>query len=317
MCACRSVRSFASRRLTRLRRVRIVLEAVPNVSEGRDADKVTAIGDALATHAMLLDVHSDPDHHRSVFTLAADDAAIVESLLAGISTAVELVDLREHTGVHPRVGAADVVPVVPLVPEDMPRAVTTARVLARRIGAELGLAVFHYGEIGGGRRPAFFRRGGLDELRRRIDAGELVPDEGPRRIDSRSGAVLVGARKMLVAYNVDLATDDVSLALDVAAAVRGSSGGMPGVQAIGLLLPGSGRIQVSMNVIDVELAPLHEVVERVRDEARARGVEVSGGELVGLVPEGVARAAEAAGVDIPGVDETRVLESVLRSRLAE
>jgi glutamate formiminotransferase len=294
-----------------------VLEAVPNVSEGRDPGVARAIADTFATHAILLDVHSDSDHNRSVFTLAADDEAIVDSLLAGIAAAVELVDLREHTGVHPRVGVADVVPLVPLVSNDMPRAIAVARTLARRVGAELGLPVFHYAELGGGRRPAFFRRGGLDELCRRVEAGELVPDDGPRRIDPRSGGVLVGARPFLVAYNVELATVDVSVAREIAAAIRESSGGMPGVQAIGLALPESGRVQVSMNVLDVDQAPLHEVVRRVREQASARGVEVRAGELVGLVPASVLRAAAASGADIPGVDESRVLENVLRSRLAE
>ena len=294
-----------------------MLEAVPNVSEGRDPGVVRAIADAFAAHAALLDVHSDADHNRSVFTLAGDEARVVESLLAGIAAAVELVDLREHAGVHPRVGVADVVPLVPLDPDDMPRAIAAARTLARRVGVELGLPVFHYAELGGGRRPAFLRRGGLDELSRRIDAGELVPDDGPRRIDPRAGVVLVGARPLLVAYNVDLATADVGVAREIAAAIRESSGGMPGVQAIGLALPGSGRVQVSMNVIDVERAPLHEVVQRVRAEASARGVEVRAGELVGLVPASVMRAAAVAGADIPGVDESRVLENVLRSRLAE
>jgi len=294
-----------------------VLEAVPNVSEGRDPAVVRTVGDAFATRATLLDVHSDADHHRSVFTLAGDDEAIVESLLAGIAAAVALVDLREHMGVHPRVGAADVVPLVPLVPGDMPRAIATARTFARRVGNELGLPVFHYGELAGGRRPASFRRGGLDELRRRVDSGELTPDEGPRDIGLRSGAVLVGARRFLVAYNVELATDDVGVAREIATAIRESSGGMPGVQAIGLVLPGSGRVQVSMNVIDVERAPLHEVVRRAHDEAAVRGVEVRAGELVGLVPASVVRAAEDAGEDIPGVDASRILENVLRSRLAE
>ena len=294
-----------------------MIEAVPNVSEGRDLGVVRAIGDAFATHALLLDVHSDPDHNRSVFTLAADDDAIVESLLAGIAAAVALIDLREHTGVHPRVGAADVVPLVPLRSDEMPLAVETARELSRRVGLELGLPVFRYGEIGAGRRPAFFRRGGLDGLIRLVEEGELEPDDGPSTIDTRSGVVLVGARAPLVAYNVELATDDVGVARAVAASVRASGGGMPGVQAIGLLLPESGRVQVSMNVIDVDVAPLHEVVRRVRDEAAARGVEVREGELVGLVPASVMRAASAAGAVIPGVDESRVLENVLRSRLAE
>jgi glutamate formiminotransferase len=294
-----------------------VLEAVPNVSEGRDPTVLDAIGEAFADGVTLLDVHSDPEHHRSVFTLVGDEDALVEALLAGISRTSELVDLRQHVGVHPRVGAADVVPLVPLRSDDMPLAVGAARELSRRVGTELGLPVFRYGEIGGDRRPAFFRRGGLDGLIRLVEEGELDPDDGPSTIDTRSGVVLVGARTPLVAYNVELATDDVAVARAVAASVRASGGGMPGVQAIGLLLPESGRVQVSMNVIDVDAAPLHEVVRRVRDEAAARGVEVRAGELVGLVPAAVMRAAVAAGADIPGVDESRVLENVLSSRLAE
>jgi glutamate formiminotransferase len=294
-----------------------VLEAVPNLSEGRDAALLASLAQAFAARALVLDVHADPDHHRSVFTLAADDEELVDALLDGIAIAVEGIDLRRHDGVHPRVGVADVVPVVPLVSEGMPRAVSVARVLASRVGAELGLPVFHYGEIGEGRRPAFFRRGGLEELRRRIEAGELEPDAGPDVIDPRSGVALVGARKPLVAYNIVLATDDVEVAREVARSVRGSSGGMPGVQAIGLLLPQSARVQVSINVIDVDLAPLHEVVERVREEAAARGVDVATGELVGLLPAAVLDAAVAANVVIPGVDASQVLENVLASRLAE
>jgi glutamate formiminotransferase len=294
-----------------------VLEAVPNISEGRDPGLVSAIADAFASCSLLLDVHSDPDHNRSVFTLAGEDEALVESLLAGVATAVERIDLRRHVGVHPRVGVADVVPVVPLRSEDLPRAVSAARVLAYRIGDELGLPVFHYAEIGDARRPAFFRRGGLDELRRRVEAGELEPDAGPRLIDPRSGVVLVGARRPLVAYNVVLATDDVEIAREVARAVRGSSGGMPGVQAMGLLLPEAAQVQVSMNVIDLEDAPLHEVVDRVRSEANARGIDVATGELVGLAPAAVLDAAAAANAIVPDIDASRVLENVLASRLAE
>jgi glutamate formiminotransferase len=294
-----------------------VLEAVPNVSEGQDRAVIAAIGEAFAEGALLLDVHSDPDHHRSVFTLVGETDALVESLLAGVATAVDRIDLREHVGVHPRVGVADVVPFVPLKPGDLESAVRAARALAKRIGTDLGLPVFLYGEVGEGRRPAFFRRGGLEHLSRRVHSGELTPDEGPPRIDPRSGAVLVGARHVLVAYNLDLATEDVSAAMAIAAAVRESSGGMPGLQAIGLQLSGSGRLQVSMNVVDLERAPVHEVVERVRREAEARGVDVVAGEVVGLVPERVLAAAAAAGVDLPGIDESQMLERVLRSRLAE
>jgi glutamate formiminotransferase len=290
---------------------------VPNVSEGRDAGVIAAIGEAFGSHATLLGTHSDRDHHRSVFVLVAGEAGLVDALLAGVAAAVEGIDLRTHVGVHPRVGAADVVPLVPLVPEDMPRAVEAALATARRIGSELGVPVFLYGDAGGGLRPAFFRRGGLEELRRRVTAGELASDAGPNQIEPRTGVVLVGARPPLVAYNLELATGNVAVARDIAAAVRGSSGGMPGLQAIGLALASSGRAQVSMNVIDVELAPLHEVVLRVRAEAAGRGTEVVAGELVGLVPERVVRAAERAGVELPGVDESQVLENVLRSRLAE
>jgi glutamate formiminotransferase len=293
-----------------------VLEAVPNVSEGQDAAVIAAVGDAFATHAALLDVHADPDHHRSVFTLAAAEDVLVDSLVAGIARAVELVDLREHVGVHPRIGVADVVPFVPLEPAHIGAASAAARVLSRRIGTELGLPVFLYGEVGNGRRPAFFRRGGLDELVRRVAGGELVPAEGPSAIDPRAGAVLVGARHALVAYNLDLATRDVTVAMAIAAAVRESSGGMPGLQAIGLELTGSGRLQVSMNVVDLDRAPVHEVVARVRREAAAHGVEVVAGELVGLVPERVVEEAVAAGVVLPGIDETKVLERILGSRLA-
>lgn len=294
------------------------LESVPNVSEGRDAEAVGAIGDAFAAGGgRVLDVHSDADHHRSVYTLvAADDDALVEALLAGIAEARARIDLRRHEGVHPRVGAADVVPLVPLRAADMPRAERAARTLARRVGEELGLAVFLYGTVGEGRRPAFFRRGGPEELQRRVDAGELEPAAGPVQLDPAAGAVLVGARAPLVAFNLDLATDDVGVARAVAAAVRESGGGMPGVQALGLALPRSGRVQVSMNVIDVERAPLHTVVERVVAESAARGVQTARAELVGLLPAGAVSAAAAASLLLPELDRSRVLEAAALDALS-
>jgi glutamate formiminotransferase len=292
-----------------------VLEAVPNVSEGRNSSLVKAIGAAFAERAALLDVHSDVDHNRSVYTLAAPDHDVVEALVAGVAAAVRLIDLRRHEGVHPRVGVADVVPLVPLLPDDMQRASEAALVVAERLGEEHGLPVFLYGEVGDGRRPAFFRRGGVEELQRRVESGELAPASGPATIDPRRGAVLVGARAPLVAYNLVLDTNDVSVAADVAAVVRESGGGMPGLQAIGLRLPSTGRAQVSMNVIDLERAKLHEVVELVRREAAARGAGVESGELVGLVPERVLSAGRAAGVAIPGVDESHVLETAVGNTL--
>ncbi|CAN5346796.1 glutamate formimidoyltransferase [soil metagenome] len=290
-----------------------MLEAVPNVSEGRDAGAIEEIGHAFASRATLLDVHADADHHRSVFTLVGEAEPLVESLLAGIARTLELVDLRSHDGVHPRVGAVDVVPLVHLVPSEVALAEETALAVAHRLGAELELPAFLYGTVGGDRRPAFFRSGGLAELERRLEARELRVDAGPSRIDPRVGAVLVGARPPLVAYNVDLRTGDVGVARAIAASIRESGGGMPGVQAIGLELRHAGRVQVSMNVLDLERSPLHEVVERVRQEAAWRGVKVADGELVGLVPERVLADASTAGVSIPGVDASRVLERAVSS----
>ena len=284
------------------------LESVPNVSEGRDRHVVDELAEAFGRSARLLDVHTDADHNRSVFTLVGEDERLVDSLVAGVGRARELIDLRRHVGVHPRVGAADVVPLVPLRPPDMPRARAAALAVAERIGGELGLPVFLYGEVGEGRRPAFFRRGGPAELQRRIDAGELRPDVGPRRLDAAAGAVLVGARGPLIAFNVDLRTGDVEVARAVAAAVRATGGGFPGVRALGLQLPGSGRVQVSMNVEDWEAAALAAIVARVEELAAAHGVEVAGSELVGLMPAGAAAAAAGALLRIDGFDATHLLE---------
>lgn len=275
------------------------LESVPNVSEGRDLAVVARIADAYrGGGARVLDTHSDPDHHRSVHTLvASSDAALVAALLAGITVARDAIDLRVHHGIHPRIGAADVVPLVPLTSSDMSRACAAARTLAQRVGDELELPVFLYAEVGAGRRPAFFRRGGPAALQARIDAGELTPDFGPRRLDPRAGGVLVGARAPLAAFNVVLETDDLDAARGIAGSVRASSGGLAGVQAIGVGLESVGRAQVSMNVIDLEATPLHVVVARVCAEAHLRGVDVARGELVGLLLARVVRAAaEAVGV---------------------
>jgi glutamate formiminotransferase len=290
------------------------LESVPNFSEGRDRATIDAIGAALAAHARVLDVHSDADHNRSVFTLVGDEDALVESLLAGIATARDRIDLRRHEGVHPRIGAADVVPLVPLRPEELPRAQEAAVRVAARVGETLGLPVFLYGALADGRGPAFFRRGGPEELQRRIDAGELAPAFGPGRLDERAGAVLVGARRPLIAFNVNLAGADVEVARTIAAVVRESGGGFPGVRALGLDLPRAGLAQVSMNVEDWEAAALHEIVARIEAEAIARGASVVGSELVGLMPAGAAVAAAGTILRIDGFDPSRVLELRLLER---
>ena len=284
------------------------LESVPNVSQGRDAEVIAAIGAAFASRARLLDSHSDPDHNRSVFTLVAADDELVEALLAGIAAAAARIDLRAHEGAHPCIGAADVVPLVPLRPEDMERAKAAALRLGRRAGEELGLPVFLYGELAPGRGPAFFRRGGCEELQRRLDAGELAPDFGPARLDERAGGVIVGARRPLIAFNVNLRTDDLEVARAVAAVVREAGGGFPGLRALGFPLPTPGLVQVSMNVEDHERSPLHEIVARIEAEAAARGVEIAGSELVGMLPAGAALPAAAAALRLPALDPSQVLE---------
>jgi glutamate formiminotransferase len=284
------------------------LEAVPNFSEGRDPATIDAIGAALDRHAQLLDVHSDVDHNRSVFTLVGADDAIVDALVASVAEARERIDLRRHEGAHPRIGAADVVPVVPIEAGDLDRARAAARRVAERIGAELGLPVFLYGELAPGRGPAFFRRGGTEELARRLAAGEVAPDFGPARLDERAGGAIVGARRALIAFNVDLADADVEVARRIASVVRERDGGFPGVRALGLDLPQAGRVQVSMNVEDWEAAALHEIVARIEEEASARGARVAGAELVGLMPAGAAAAAAGAQLRIEGFDASRVLE---------
>ncbi len=246
-----------------------MLEAVPNFSEGRDDAVIEALRASLSSPARLLDVHVDADHHRSVFTLVGDGDELVESLLAGIACARTRIDLRRHDGAHPRIGAADVVPIVPIKRDDMPAAKETASELARRVGGELGLPVFLYGELAPGRGPAFFRRGGPEALQERIDAGELAPDFGPARLDEGAGGVIVGARRPLIAFNVNL-RGGLEAAKAVAAVVRETGGGFPGVRALGLDLPRAGVVQVSMNVEDWEAAALHEIVARIEAEAAAQ-----------------------------------------------
>jgi glutamate formiminotransferase len=294
--------------------VELPLEAVPNFSEGRDAATIDAIAAALSAHADVLDVHADADHNRSVFTLVAGDRAIEDALVAGVACAKERIDLRRHEGAHPRIGAADVVPVVPIRPEQMRRAARVARLVGKRVAAEVGLPVFFYGEIGEGRGPAFFRTGGPGELQRRIDAGEVKPAFGPPWLDEAAGGVLVGARRPLIAFNVNLGGATLDVARELAALVRETGGGYSGVRALGLDLPRAGHVQVSMNVEDYEASALHEIVARIEREAEARGAEVLGSELVGLMPAGAAVAAAGTILRIDGFDASHVLELRLLDR---
>jgi glutamate formiminotransferase / 5-formyltetrahydrofolate cyclo-ligase len=246
-----------------------VLVSVPNVSEGSREDVIEAIAKAFAP-ARLLRLHRDPDHGRSVLTLAAPQGELARGLVHGARCTVDTVDLREHAGIHPHVGALDVVPVVYLDESQRGAACAEALTAAAVIGDDLGLPVFLYGELATDprhRERADLRRGGPEALAQRVASGELEPDFGPHRLDPHSGAVLVAARPPLVAFNIDLATADVELARAIAAELREDGGGLPGVRALGLYLPARGRAQVSVNVHDHRAIPLAQIVARVRARA--------------------------------------------------
>jgi len=259
----------------------VTLLAIPNVSEGRDEPAIDAIADAFKTQARLLDVHSDTDHHRSVFTLAGEPGSLAQAVLIGAAEAVNRVDLNAHEGIHPRVGAIDVAPIVYLDPADRGAACAEALVLGDLLGAELELPVFLYGELAQGRTRAELRKGGPAALAKRIETGELRPDFGPQRLHPTAGAVLVAARPPLVAFNVELAPPaTLEDAKDIAARIReGGPEGLESVRAIGLWLSARDVAQVSTNVENHRKTSLGQVVEAI-----ARHATPSQAELVGLAP---------------------------------
>jgi len=293
----------------------IVLEAVPNVSEGRDAACVEAIGRAFGVHGgTLLDVHSDSDHNRSVYTLVGGPQQIADSLVDGARAVIERIDMRVHDGAHPCVGALDVVPIVYLRDADRDLAHDEALAVGNRLAGELDLPVFMYGELASAeerRERAFFREGGFEAARARMAAGDLVPDFGPARVHPTAGAALVTARPPLVAFNVELDTADLEVAKAIAARVREAGGGLPGVRAIGVRLASRDVAQVSTNVHDPFKVPLREVVAAVRREAERLDGRVTGAELVGLAPEA---ALEGFPADVP-IDGFRPDRHVLERRV--
>jgi glutamate formiminotransferase len=251
-----------------------VLLAVPNISEGRDRPALDAIGAAFGPG--LIHASSDPDHHRSVFTVQGEPGALAETVLNAARVVLERIDLTHHEGAHPRMGAVDVAPIVYLDLADRGAAVAEALVLADRLAAELDLPVFLYGALAGGRTRAELRRGGPQELQRRIETGELAPDAGPRRLHPTAGAVLVAARAPLAAFNVELAAPaTLDTARNIAARIReGGSEGMPGVRALGLELARARTIQVSTNVEDLDRVTPGDVVRAVQRHAAVQGAEL-------------------------------------------
>jgi glutamate formiminotransferase len=289
------------------------LLAVPNVSEGRDATRLDALARSFSEGVALLDRHSDPDHNRTVFTLAGEPQALKAALVRGAAEAIDSIDMNEHEGVHPAIGALDVCPIVWADAADRALARASAGEVAAAIG-DLGVPVFLYGELaeGPGRvERAYFRNGGLAELWLRMEAGELQADRGPGQPHRTAGATLVTARQPLGAFNVELGSDDLDLARAVAAGLRESGGGLPGVRAIGLQLS-SGRVQISTNVHDPVAVPLGAVVEAVRSLSAPLGARPVEAELIGLIP---AAALADYPADVPVRDFDPELKTIER-RLA-
>jgi len=296
-----------------------IVECVPNFSEGRDAAVVAAIVEAIssATGAAVLGRTSDADHNRSVVTFAGTPEAVVESAFRGIERAAARIDLNRHTGIHPRIGAADVVPLVPISSVTMGDCVRLAEQLAERVWRELHVPVYLYEAAA--RRPdranlANIRRGNFEGLREEIRFNaERLPDFGEAALHPTAGACVIGARKLLIAFNVNLATADLKIAHGIARKIRFSSGGFEAVKALGLFLESRGHAQVSVNLTDFEVTPLGAVFEAIRSESERYGVRISGTELIGLIPR---KALETgAGVEFENFGPQLILENQLEKKL--
>ena len=295
----------------------MLIECIPNVSEGRRADVVAAIADAIrgVPGIRLLDVSSDASHNRSVFTFAGDRAGVAQAVLAMFERAIPAIDLRAHRGEHPRLGAVDVVPLVPIEGVTMAECVALAKEVGAAIAERFQIPVYLYEEAS--TNPARknledIRRGELEGLAAKMAAAEWAPDFGPARPHASAGASVIGARMPLIAYNINLATDRIDVAKKIAAAIRQSSGGFRYVKAAGFKLEDRGIVQVSMNLTNYEKTPIFRVFEVVKHEAARYGVQVLESEIVGLVPSAALHAAAEYYLQIEGFTPDQVLENKLR-----
>jgi glutamate formiminotransferase / 5-formyltetrahydrofolate cyclo-ligase len=289
---------------------------VPNVSEGRDPRAIEAIAQTVRAvrGARLADIHADPDHNRSVFTFLGSPRAVEEAALALAVAVFARVDMREHRGIHPRIGALDVLPFVPLRDVSMDEAVALARRVGERLGREHGVPVYFYGAAA--TRPERravrdIRRGEYEGLAARLADPAWCPDCGPTLFHPRGGAIAAGARDILVAYNMWLDTRDLGAARAIATAVRESSGGLPSVQALGLPLERRGLVQVSMNLLDHQRTGIARAYDAVAAEAARRGIPIKRAELVGLAPRAAFEGRSPETVGLPNFAETKYLESYL------
>lgn len=291
-----------------------VIECVPNFSEGRRKDVIDKIVHSIRSvpGTKVLDVEMDPDHNRSVVTFAGGKESIQESAFRGARAAVELIDLNVHKGEHPRMGALDVLPFVPISGATMEDCVDIANKVGARIGKRLKLPVYLYEAAA--RRPdrknlEAVRKGQFEGLRDTIRTDDSkYPDFGPKEVHPTAGAVAVGARMPLIAFNVDLASEDLEVAKGIAKKIRASSGGMPHVKALGFRLREKGMVQVSMNLTDYTKTPISKVFLAVKQEAESRGVEVAESEIIGLIP--LDAVCDLAGhfLRVPGLSSNQVLE---------
>jgi glutamate formiminotransferase len=292
-----------------------LLGVVPNFSEGRRTDVIEEIVAALAVDgARVVFAEADPDHHRLDTTVLGDAAAVRRSALAAATVAVERIDLTRHHGGHPRMGAADVIPFMPVRRVSMAETVEIARSFARELADELSLPVYLYGEAARSpdrRSLADVRRGEFEALRDAVARGERLPDFGPHELGP-AGATAVGARKPLVAFNVYLAGTDEGAAKEIARTVRESSGGLPAVRAIGFRVPERGCVTVSMNLVDVDVTTVRAAFDAVASEAETRGLEVVDSEIVGLAPEVALPEGVAEHVRLTGFEPDRqILERLI------
>lgn len=290
-----------------------LVECAINLSEGRRPEVIAEIV-AAAEGVRVLDVSSNADHNRTVLSLVGAPEAVEAAACAVAAAAVRLIDMNRHHGAHPRMGAVDVIPLVPLAEATMDDAVALARGIGARLAGELGLPVYLYEEAASRperRNLATVRQGEFEGLAARLASGEWQPDYGPARPHPTAGAVAVGARRFLVAFNVNLGTGDVAIARRIARAVRGRDGGLSTVKAIGLALSEPGRTQVSMNLVDPLSTPLYRVFELVRLEAERYGVPVVGSEIVGLVPLAVLAETARYYLRLSGLSDRQILEARL------
>lgn len=291
-----------------------IIECVPNFSEGRDRKKVQALVDAVtaAKEVKLLDFCMDEDHHRSVLTFIGSPGAVKDACLAACRKAIEIIDMCEHSGVHPRIGAVDVVPFIPLGDAEMSDAVRIAHDFGHEFSQQSQVPVYFYGEAALApwkKELSHIRKGGYEALRERFQEPKWRPDAGPHLFNECAGATAVGARFPLIAFNINLKSDNLQLAQDIARMIRHSSGGLPHVKAIGIFLKSRRLAQVSMNLTDYRITSIRTVFDRVREEAGRCGADILESELIGLIPKAALANITADDLKLRGFSDTKILES--------